>query len=64
MLAFKKRTSEIHASMSFVKLISHIIKKEKEKKPVSEPDDSSITDSSDESDSDDLEKESEIINNK
>ena len=50
--------------MSFVKLISHIIKKEKEKKPVSEPDDSSITDSSDESDSDDLEKESEIINNK
>ena len=54
----------MHASMSFVKLISHIIKKEKEKKPVGEPDDSSITDSSEESENDESEKDSDIVNSK
>ena len=49
LLEFKKRQSSLHANMSFVKLIRHIIKNEQEKIPAeSEPDDSSITDSSDE----------------
>ena len=45
-LAFKKRASDLHANMSFTKLARHMITKERERKPESEPDDSSITDSS------------------
>ena len=44
MLEFKKRTSSLHENMSFAKLIKHMIKKETEKKPESEVDDSSISD--------------------
>ena len=42
-LAFRKRTSQMHENMSLVKLVVHLA--EKEKKVESEPDDSSITDS-------------------
>jgi len=38
----------MHDGMSFVKLFLHLAGKIKEKKPESEPDDSSITDSSEE----------------
>jgi len=38
----------MHEGMSFLKLIQFMIRKEKEKSPESEPDDSSIPDSSDE----------------
>ena len=48
-LAFRKRTSEMHENMSFVKLVLHLA--EKEKKAESEPDDSSITDSDDDDNS-------------
>ena len=54
LLEFKKRSSSLHENMSFVKLIRHIIKNELEKQPPeSEPDDSSITDSSNEAQSSD-----------
>lgn len=44
LLEFKKRTSTLHKNMSLAKLIRHLIKKGTEKKPESEPDDSSISD--------------------